>query len=169
MVGPYTELEYSLVGHRVSNTPVPATLDAPTASPAEIPTAALVAEGDTAPAGTDVARAEDDKQGMAVMEALLRGGEAQVLDVWLTIYLCPPYCGLMANGQQVYDGAAACGYGLALGQRFRIENDPTFRDYVCSDRGHGPRYWVDIFFRDAGAGWDFLTQVGTQARIVLLP
>lgn len=151
-------------------------LDAPPTSPTALaPPAVSDVPGATAPAGAGEPGVGLDS---VLVEALagVVGGEPTILpetgeaiDVWLTIYSCPPYCGLMANGEPVYDGAAACGYGLALGQRFRIENDPTLRDYVCSDRGLGPQYWVDIFFRDPGAGWDFLAQVGTQGRIVLLP
>ena len=91
------------------------------------------------------------------------------IDVWVTFYTCPPYCGAMANGERVYDGAAACGYGFALGQRFSIENDPTLRIYVCADRGAGPEYWVDIFWADAAAGWEWQQAVGSDGAVRLLP
>lgn len=75
----------------------------------------------------------------------------------------------MANGEQVLEGAAACGYGFALGQRFRIENDPTLRDYVCADRGGGAWHWVDIFFADAARGRTWIAQAGSYGTVRLLP
>lgn len=89
------------------------------------------------------------------------------VDVWITIYLCPPYCGAMANGEIIYDGAVACGYGFDLGQRFVILADSTRRTYTCSDRGLGPLYWVDVFFVDVQAGWDWLVQVGNYGTVIL--
>ena len=75
----------------------------------------------------------------------------------------------MANGITVFDGAAACGSGLAFGQRFTIRDDPTGREYVCEDRGAGPAAWVDIFFADAAQGWAWQGQVGSRATIEMLP
>ena len=75
----------------------------------------------------------------------------------------------MANGVQVYDGAAACGTGFALGQRFTILGDPTLREYVCSDRGLGGHYWVDIFFADATEGYAWQAVVGNYGTVRLLP
>jgi len=81
------------------------------------------------------------------------------ITVALTFYVCsgaPPgfqdgYCGTMASGRTVYEGAAACGLGLPLGQRFAFGG----REFVCEDRGRGPDDWVDIFFWDytEGRSW----------------
>src|SRR5439155_8107301 len=68
--------------------------------------------------------------------------------VALTFYNCygqgGGYCGGMAGGTGVYEGAAACGYEFRLGQRFSLGG----RDFVCEDRGLGPYDWIDIFFWD---------------------
>lgn len=66
------------------------------------------------------------------------------------------YCGVMASGQTVHDGAAACGYAWELGQRFVILGDPSGRTYTCLDRGLGPWLWVDVWHYNAaaeGAAW----------------
>ena len=91
------------------------------------------------------------------------------IDVWVTFYTCPPYCGAMANGERVYDGAAACGYGFALGQRFSIENDPALRTYVCADRGLGAWNWVDVWFSDYADGRAWRDQLPTYVTVRLLP
>ena len=92
---------------------------------------------------------------------------ADTIDVWITWYTCPPYCGAMANGVGVYDGAAACGYGFDLGQRFSIDGDPTARIYTCEDRGGGPARWVDIFFADAAAAQAWQAVVGSYGKVRL--
>ena len=95
-----------------------------------------------------------------------RGGE---IDVAITIFACAGdgYCGLMANGQVVHEGAAACGGGMALGQRFTIRDDPTGRVYKCEDRGLGPWLWVDIWFPTAEEGYAWLAQVGSYGKVRL--
>ena len=95
------------------------------------------------------------------------------LDVQVTFYACEgdgtgSYCGAMANGAIVHEGAAACGYAFELGQRFRILGDPTGREYQCEDRGLGPYAWVDIWFPTAEEGWPWLAQTGTWATVEVL-
>ena len=60
----------------------------------------------------------------------------------ITFYVCPPFCGHMASGETVYDGAAACGYAFSLGQEFILAG----KTFTCEDRGLGSLYWVDIWF-----------------------
>ena len=75
----------------------------------------------------------------------------------------------MANGQQVFAGAAACSYNLSFGTRFQIANDPTGRTYVCLDRGVPNATWVDIWFYDAADGWDWQTAFGsTRGDIIIV-
>ena len=100
-----------------------------------------------------------------------------VVDAPLTFYVCTGapagfddgYCGGMANGEVVYAGAAACGYGFALGQRFSIENDPALRTYVCADRGLGAWNWVDVWFSDYADGRAWRDQLPTYVTVRLLP
>jgi hypothetical protein len=83
-----------------------------------------------------------------------------VVQAALTFYVCrgapagyqDGYCGRMASGAVVYEGAAACGYGLALGTRFTIDGDPTGRTYTCEDRGLGAYYWIDVFWWEYAPG-----------------
>lgn len=95
--------------------------------------------------------------------------DGAVIDVAITWYGCPPYCGITASGMPVAEGMAACGYRLPLGQAFTLAG----RTYVCRDRGAGPYDWVDIFFAcpqwDCPRAWAWITEVGTWGRIVLLP
>ena len=95
-------------------------------------------------------------------------GEGNVIQVWLTYYTCPPFCGTMKNGEIVYEGAVACGGYFQRGQKIKIEGDPTFRTYVCADIGYGGWYWVDIFFDDANAGRDFIRTVGNYVNVELI-
>lgn len=69
----------------------------------------------------------------------------------------------MADGEDVHEGAAACGYAWELGTRFTLEGDPTGRTYVCEDRGLGPWLWVDLFFWDEADGYAWLAVVGSSA------
>lgn len=96
------------------------------------------------------------------------------LTVHLTFYVCagaPPgqsYCGTMASGNTAYEGAAACGYGMALGTLFRIVGDATGRTYTCEDRGAGPSWWIDVFWYDYANGRAWRNQFGKSVEIVLL-
>ena len=93
--------------------------------------------------------------------------DAEILEVLVTFYACPPFCGLMRNEEPVHEGAAACGYSLDLGDRFSIVGDYTRRVYTCEDTGAGPLNWVDIFFFIEEEGWEWQQQVGQQGVIVL--
>ena len=79
------------------------------------------------------------------------------------------FCGLMRNGTSVHSGAAACDVAY-LGQRFRIEGDPTARTYVCADTGSAIRnQHRDIWFLSNGAGWAWQQAMGSSAVIEILP
>ncbi|MBM4415037.1 MAG: hypothetical protein FJ035_01945 [Chloroflexi bacterium] len=78
------------------------------------------------------------------------------------------FCGHVRDGSRVRPGMAACDYAY-LGQRFRIEGDPTGRVYVCGDTGsaiHGLAR--DIWFMDNRSGWLWQRVVGTSAVIEIL-
>lgn len=79
------------------------------------------------------------------------------------------FCGVMRDGSPVYPGAAACEYQY-LGQRFRIEGDPTGRVYVCADTGSGIHgQHRDIWFMNSSEGWSWQQVVGRSAVIQVLP
>ncbi|MCH8025243.1 MAG: hypothetical protein IH866_00485 [Chloroflexi bacterium] len=88
----------------------------------------------------------------------------------VTFYSCigSGFCGLMANGQQVFDGAAACSYGMPYGTRFFINNDPASRVYTCLDRGALAAPWVDIWFYDPADGWAWQAQVGGTSSAITI-
>jgi 3D (Asp-Asp-Asp) domain-containing protein len=78
------------------------------------------------------------------------------------------FCGTMRDGSVVYPGAAACDSAY-LGQKFRIEGDPTERVYTCADTGgaiHGEHR--DIWFLGNAEGWAWQRVVGTSAVIEIL-
>lgn len=93
----------------------------------------------------------------------------------LTFYVCrgaPPgledgFCGTMAGGATVYEGAAACGYALQLGTRFRIEDDPTGRVYVCEDRGWLAATQADVFWWEYSDGRVWRDQLPPRATLLL--
>ena len=79
------------------------------------------------------------------------------------------FCGAMRDGTVVYNGAAACDY-VYLGQRFRIDGDPSGRIYRCADTGsavHGLHR--DIWFATNEEGWAWQKSVGQSATIEILP
>jgi len=86
--------------------------------------------------------------------------ETSSIDVALTFFVCvgapagfdDGYCGRMANGETVHDGAAACGYRFQIGDRFRIVGDSNARVYTCEDRGLGASLWIDVWFYDYASG-----------------
>jgi hypothetical protein len=88
----------------------------------------------------------------------------------LTFYDCmvQKFCGAMANGQKVYEGAAACSYNLPFGTMFTITGDPTGRVYVCKDRGLLPNTHVDIFWNDPADGWRWQRAVGSRGTIEIV-
>lgn len=78
------------------------------------------------------------------------------------------FCGAMRDGSIVYNGAAACDVEY-LGQRFRVEGDPTGRIYTCADTGsavHGLHR--DIWFYDSAAGWQWVLTVGRRVVIEIV-
>lgn len=98
----------------------------------------------------------------------------------ITYYYCVPgsnpasigdgggYCGGMANGQTVHDGAAACSPDK-LGQRFTIDGDPTGRTYTCEDTGGAVlQDHRDIWFMHSDVGYAWWVQVGDRATITVL-
>lgn len=104
-------------------------------------------------------------------------GAGDRIEVTLSFYYCEAsadtplrgdgggFCGAMRDGTNVRSGAAACDFAY-LGQRFRIEGDPTGRTYVCADTGsavHGLHR--DIWFQAAGEGWQWLDATGSRATI----
>jgi hypothetical protein len=78
------------------------------------------------------------------------------------------FCGAMANGEDVYEGAAACSYDLSFGTRFTIPGDPTNRIYVCKDRGLLSNTHVDIFWYNPDDGWLWQSAVGSRGQIEIL-
>lgn len=99
----------------------------------------------------------------------------QTMGANITFYACPPFCGTMASGEKVFEGAAACGGALTRNQVFRIQGDPTVREYICKDTGHLGWNHVDIFFENEGpidgsvegTGWWWQKLVGTYAVLEL--
>ena len=78
------------------------------------------------------------------------------------------FCGAMRDGTVVYPGAAACDYAY-LGQRFRVEGDPTGRVYTCNDTGnavHGLHR--DIWFPTSDEGWRWQRAVGRRVVIQIV-
>jgi hypothetical protein len=88
----------------------------------------------------------------------------------LTFYDClgQDFCGEMANGEIVYQGAAACSYDLDLGTTFTIAGDPTGRIYVCKDRGLLPNTHVDIFWHNPDDGWEWQAKVGEVGTVAII-
>ena len=81
------------------------------------------------------------------------------------------FCGLMANGEMVHQGAAACSRdNAAQGQRFRIIGDPNDLIYTCKDTGnavHGEQR--DIWFENSDDAITWIGQVGDTALVEILP
>lgn len=96
-----------------------------------------------------------------------------ILPARITVYGCTGpgggFCGNMASGVRVFEGAAACSYDLPFGTKIRIIGDPTGRIYECLDRGALKTTWVDVFFNDTSAGiaWAGLLG-GTTANIEIV-
>lgn len=96
-----------------------------------------------------------------------------VLRARITIYGCigpgGGFCGGMASGFSVYEGAVACSYDLPFGTKLTIEGDPTGRVYECLDRGALSNTWVDVFFYDTSEGIAWASQLGgTVANITIV-
>ncbi len=88
----------------------------------------------------------------------------------LTFYDClgQGFCGTMANGRKVHEGAAACSNNLAMGTMFTIVGDPTNRIYVCEDRGMLNNTHVDIFWNDPKDGYWWQSQVGMRGTLEIV-
>jgi hypothetical protein len=145
-----------VVSPRSPQVPADARAPAPTAQGTQVPPAA--------PAVL-VATPQPISVGRADVQPLRR-----IEGVDITFYDCrvQGFCGHMANGHNVYEGAAACSYDLPLGTRFYIVGDPTNRIYRCDDRGLLRRTWVDIFWYDPIDGWRWQELVGRWGTIVIL-
>lgn len=91
------------------------------------------------------------------------------LNSTVTFYACVGngFCGNMANGQQAYEGAAACSTNLPFGTRFTIADDPSGRVFTCLDRGALSSTWVDVWFYDIADGWAWQSIVGTNSDIII--
>ena len=90
-------------------------------------------------------------------------GAGTVMGAHATFYTCAGggFCGAMANGQQVFSGAAACSYDLAFGTRFFLNADPARTVYTCLDRGAISATWVDIWFYSPAEGWAWQSMIGS--------
>lgn len=99
----------------------------------------------------------------------ISGGTA-IHGVTNTFYACVGngFCGNMANGQQVFAGAAACSYDLPMGTQFVINQDPTGRVFTCLDRGALAPTWVDVWFYDAADGYAWQSIVGMNVSITII-
>ena len=78
------------------------------------------------------------------------------------------WCGTMANGAVVHEGAAACARDF-LGQRFRIVGDPRSLIYTCTDTGSavGGQH-RDIWFDNSDDGYRWIVEVGYSAEVEIL-
>jgi len=76
------------------------------------------------------------------------------------------FCGGMANGQIVHEGAASCARHR-MGEQFRIDGDPTGRTYTCTDTG-GAVYdgHRDIWFANSDEARQWWLVVGTTALVI---
>lgn len=107
--------------------------------------------------------------------------EGEVVEARVTYFYCRQgtiaagigdggdWCGAMANGEIVHEGAAACSREN-FGQRFRIIGDPLDRTYTCKDTGgavHGEHR--DIWFENSDDGFNWSQQVGDYAQVEILP
>jgi len=88
----------------------------------------------------------------------------------VTFYACVGngFCGTMASGVPVFDGAAACSSNLPFGTRFVVAADPTGRTFTCLDRGMLSATWVDVWFYDAADGWAWQSLVGSRSDIIIV-
>jgi len=80
------------------------------------------------------------------------------IEVYVTFYSCPPYCGDPSGPLPLGEGQAACDWAY-MGRRFTLNG----QEWICNDTGglvHGNH--VDLFFWDANNGWAYLAQYGTR-------
>ncbi len=140
---------------------------APAALPARLPATATKAPPTPLPAILAAAAATPPPIERVVAALPL---PTRITNVDITFYDCAHqgFCGPMANGRKVYEGAAACSYDLPLGTKFYIEDDPTRRVYTCDDRGLLSSTWVDIFWYYPADGWDWQESVGRYGTIYVI-
>jgi hypothetical protein len=96
-----------------------------------------------------------------------------MLTARITVYGCTGpgggFCGGMASGYTVFEGAAACSYDLPFGTKLRIIGDATGRVYECLDRGALGNTWVDVFFYNTTEGINWASNLGgTYAQIEIV-
>ncbi|MEX0749499.1 MAG: hypothetical protein WD359_01710 [Dehalococcoidia bacterium] len=96
-----------------------------------------------------------------------------VLNARITIYGCVGpgggFCGGMAGGGRVFEGAAACSSDLPFGTKVKIHGDPTGRVYECLDRGALHATWVDVYFYNTSDGIAWQSALGgTVARVEIV-
>lgn len=108
--------------------------------------------------------------GGPVWQAPAIAGGTTIAGASITFYACigNGFCGLMANGEQVFQGAAACSSDLPFGTRFVINADPAGRVFTCLDRGALTPTWVDVWFYDAAEGYAWQSNVGSYGAITIL-
>lgn len=128
----------------------------------------------TAPRESHVAGASTFSGGPPVSLAGASGyAIGTILSARITVYGCTGpgggFCGNMASGIQVFEGAAACSRDLPFGTRIRIDGDPTGRIYECLDRGALSTSWVDVFFNNTSEGIAWASMLGgTTANIEIV-
>ena len=89
----------------------------------------------------------------ALFGLLLLLAQARQEYVRVTYYVLP---GLMANGERVHLGAAACSYGFPMGTRLQFRDGWTVE---CTDRGYLGRDtgWVDVWAPNLAWGRRYIT------------
>ena len=133
---------------------------------------------------TQIAADKRAEQARAALAAPARGtpftrnaasgyAAGSLLRARITVYGCVGpgggFCGGMAGGGKVFEGAAACSYDLPFGTKLKIHGDPTGRVYECLDRGALPATWIDVYFYNTSEGiaWQSLLG-GTIAQIEIV-
>lgn len=72
------------------------------------------------------------------------------------------FCGSMASGQMVYEGAVSCVPGH-MDQWFTIQGDPNSGTYTCADTGGAVAdEHRDIFFQNSDDAWAWWMQMGSN-------
>lgn len=108
--------------------------------------------------------------GGAVWQGTSLPAGTRIAGARVTFYACigNGFCGNMASGAPVFEGAAACSSNLPFGTRFVITDDPSQRIFVCLDRGALAATWVDVWFYDAADGWAWQSGLGTRSDIIIV-
>ena len=108
--------------------------------------------------------------GGAVWQGASLPAGTRIAGARVTFYACigNGFCGNMASGAPVFEGAAACSSNLPFGTRFVITDDPSQRIFVCLDRGALAATWVDVWFYDVADGWAWQSGIGTRSDIIIV-